>query len=630
MTPEITKETSATNAPRGLASMFGHTMPQKYVTTAAATKTKNDMKGKGMEEEQSQGGGSWKTKQRKGKSLATYARLGKTVTITSSPVKNHIDDENDIVMGGLGKKKKTKRFSPYGNRKKTNTLANPTVPVVERVDVLVQGVQTGSEEALIQFLQLKSKKEWQPLDCKVANNEMLITVNGHMIAMSIIRLDGYMFGTQQLRIQLFNETTSSPLTNQTTLLLPNDNNNNKKSSTMDLLRTFLKSRWNGPHQYLNLEAMHEDPFLKKHGIKPPGVKGSPAVVGPAMMKLASEMFQEEGVMTVSLANNRLHNVQSISTLAQYLPNIQNLSLQNNLIKNVEGLEAISGTGKLVHLKELVLTGNPLKETEIKQRGDDRGYVRHIVKKFPHLKLLDGQDILLTQEEAQSIQKTGKILPLDNQSNFFDQEQTHTMIMTFLEGYFKTFDLTDTSLRLSLATSIYDQHATFSVSTLLKLRSQTKLKRKEKKKLMIDDDTIEWTSINRNLKLNNQKQAAKGLALGAEAIGEMLQKLPPTKHDFTNTKEFVMDAFQTPTGYILTLHGEFKQDDDSLPFSFDRTFILKPSLPGSLAANAGSPFTIQADNLIVRDYIGPQGFQPHQNQHIQSIFTTMPSLSTVAI
>ncbi|CAO3652950.1 unnamed protein product [Cunninghamella echinulata] len=537
-------------------------------------------------------------------------------------------------MGGLGKKKKAKRFSPYGGsgRKKTNTSIKPTGPVEEPVHVLIQGVQPGSEEALIQYLQLKSKKEWQPLECKMANTEMLLTVNGHMIAMSIIRLDGYMFGTEQLHIQLYNEATSTITKPSFTLDTKGDgNNSNKKLTTMDLLRTFLKSRWNGQHQFLNLEAMHEDPFLKKNGIKPPGVKGAPSVVGPAMMKLANEMFQQEGVITLSLANNRLHNVQPISTITQYLPNLQNLSLQNNLIKSFDGLEAISGTGKLTQLKELILSGNPLQEHELKQRGDQRGYVRHIVKRFPSLTLLDGQPILLTQEEAQSIQKTGKVLPLDTKANFFDQEDTQVKIMAFLSGYFTTFD--QSSQRDSLATMIYDPQATFSVATLLKLRAQVKLKRREKKKLMVDDETIEWTSIHRNLKLNNQKQSSKGFAIGTEAIGEMLRRLPPTKHDFTNTKEFVMDVYQTPIGYYtLVLHGEFKdqENDNALPYSFDRTFILKPSLPGSLAANAGSPFIIQADNLIVRDYIGHQGFQPHQNQHIQSIFTTMPSLSTVAI
>lgn len=321
---------------------------------------------------------------------------------------------------------------------------------------------------------------------------MLLTVNGNVIAGILTRLDGYMLGTQQLHIQLFNGN-ADPF-NATPSA-------NKKETTMDILRTFLKSRWNGSVGYLNLESMHTDPYLKQKGIRAPGTNGASAVVGPAMMKLASEMFQND-VLTLSLAKNRLHNVQPISTVAQYLPQVQNLSLQDNHIKNYEGLEALSGTGKLPHLRELIMTGNPLVESECKKYGHARGYLRNMVKRFPTLALLDGQSVNLSEEEAQAIQKTGKVLPLDTKHSYFVNEGTQAAAMSFLTSYFTTFD--NTSQRANLAI-IYDPQATFSVSTFIRLRSQTKLKRREKKKLMVDDETLDWSSINRNLKTKNQSK-----------------------------------------------------------------------------------------------------------------------------
>ncbi|CAO3588053.1 unnamed protein product [Absidia cylindrospora] len=373
--------------------------------------------------------------------------------------------------------------------------------------------------------------------------------------------------------------------------------------------------------------MHTDPLLKKNGIRTPGTNGASAVIGPAMMKLASEMFHDD-VLTLSLANNRLHNVQSVSTVAQYLSQVQNISLQGNNIKAYEGLEALSGTGKLPHLRELIMTGNPLVDSEYKKYGHARGYLRNMVKRFPTLVLLDGQSVTLSEEEAQSIQKTGKVLPLDTKHNYFGDEQIQNAAMSFVMNYFATFDASP-SQRSDLA-CIYDPQATFSVSTLLRLRSQTKLKRKEKKKLMVDDDTVEWSTINRNLKLKNQKQGARSLIIGSESIKDTLQRLPKTIHDFGNAKDFVMDVHQTAAGLILTVHGEFKEDEAAVPYSFDRTFILRPSIPDSPAATAGSPFTILADTLTVRDYLGNQGFQPQISQGIQSIFASMPSLPPVPI
>ena len=59
---------------------------------------------------------------------------------------------------------------------------------------------------------------------------------------------------------------------------------------MDYIREFLRSRWDSEKQLLNLENMGADPILKNHAIRPPGDSRANEFVGPAMMKLAGEMF----------------------------------------------------------------------------------------------------------------------------------------------------------------------------------------------------------------------------------------------------------------------------------------------------------------------------------------------------
>ncbi|KAI8067743.1 hypothetical protein BC940DRAFT_300360 [Gongronella butleri] len=587
----------------GLASLFGGFVPKP--------KAPVDEPAAGSQ----QAGGRIKSKRR---NLATRSRLGnKQVTLAAT--KKILDEDADIDMADAGSsaknKKRKPRHNPYGRVKKANAAQ---VPKQHPVHVLIQGCPAGSEMGMVQFLQSKSKRAWTPLGCQPVSADMLqLTVDGDLTAAAIVRLDGYLFGTSTLTIRL------QPADGSAQAITTDQDEQKSKLTTMDVLRLFLKSRWAGDAGYLNLDNMADDAILKKHAIRPPGDKAASAVVGPAMMKLAGEMFGDK-VVSLSLANNRLLNVQAVSTLAQYLPQLQNLSLQHNLIKAYEGLEAISGTGKLLHLRELVLDGNPLVTNELKQRGHTRAYVRNIVKRFPTLFLLDGAPIQLSEDDVQQIHKTGKVLPLDTHPSYFDTQDTRSIAMDFLINYYQCYDSAD---RAPLAL-LYHPEATLSMASRLRLRADARVKRKEKKKIM-DDGKMQWATINHNLKLNNPKKTSLGLLLGADAIRDLLIRLPSTIHDFSNTNDYVLDAYQTPAGMIVTLHGEFKEDAASAPYSYDRTFVLQPTQPGSTAANAGSPVTIVSDSLTVRDYVGNHGFQIQKKQNYTSIFMP-PQAEHVAV
>ncbi|KAI8988202.1 hypothetical protein BDF20DRAFT_833075 [Mycotypha africana] len=633
---------------KGLFAMFGAVAaPPKTIKKAEDIKTKEELAREAAFDAKNKnghstlkdlssggtGGGAWKTVSKR-RGLALKAKtLGKTVTVSEN--KHHIpDDVEDVTMGGTGNKKKKKRFSPYGVSRPHNKMAATQRPGVDkRVDILVAGFEPGTEAGVVPFLILKSKKKWEPVDVKVDGQQMLLTVNDPVIARILVRLDGYIYGTQQLRVQLWQNSAlpMTPMVEQT---------KTKKLTTIDQLRNFLLSRWNADAKYLNLDRMASDPILKKAGIKPPGTAGATAVVGPTMMKLAGEMFEE--VVTISFAGNQLKNVQQISTLAQYLPNIQNLSFQDNFIKEFEGLDALSGTGKLKCLRELLLAGNPVRDHEIKMRGNDRGYVKNIVKRFPTLVLLDGIPVQLSETEAAAVHKTGRVLPLDNKPNFFDNEISQNATIDFLSKFFQKFD----SDRSSLAV-LYDTNAVFSVNSNVKLRAQQKIRRKERKKMMDDEERLTWNSISRNLKGKSKSkrkaislladlvvltgfffllligQEGKCLFIGPEIIGSTLCRLPPTIHDLQKVDDFVVDAHQTPVGLSISLHGEFIEEENTPPFSYSRTFLLRPATPDSPTLAAGWPYIIMSDMLIVRDYIGNQGFKP-QVAVPTSIFTSYPT------
>ncbi|KAI9263506.1 hypothetical protein EDC94DRAFT_606960 [Helicostylum pulchrum] len=586
---------------KGLFAMFGGSAPKPtpVFTKAADIKLKEEI-AKSLAaataaavNTPSTGGGAWKTAKKRGaRGLALKARtFGKSITVSENKTALPDFESEDVDMGGMGKKKK--RYTPYGGRGRTRPTQKMEDTSDKRVDILVAGFEAGTEAGVVPFLVQKSKKQWEPVDVKLDQGQMLITVNDPIIARILVRLDGYIFGTQQLRIRLFNNPTL-PMTPVVEA--------NKKLTTIDILRNFLLSRWNSELKYLNLDDMHSDPILKKSAIKPPGSPGSNAIVGPAMMKLAGEMFAD--IITISFARNHLKNVQQISTLAQYLPNIQNISFQENLFKDYANLEALSGTGKLKNLRELLMAGNPLCEAEIKQRGNNRAYIRNMVKRFPSLVLLDGVPVQLTEEEIATVHKTGRVLPVDTKPNFFDNEISQAAAIDFVSKYYQLFDAN----RIALSV-MYDSNAVFSITTNIKLRAQQKIRRKDKKKMMDDEEKLTWTTLSRNLMGKAKKQEGKGLLIGPDAIGNTICRLPTTIHDLQKTDDFVFDAHQSPIGLVITLHGEFKEEESTPPYSYDRTFVLRPATPETPAMAAGWPYVIMSDMLCVRDYIGNQGFKP---------------------
>ncbi|KAI8971045.1 hypothetical protein BDB01DRAFT_812547 [Pilobolus umbonatus] len=560
---------------KGLSALFGVSVPLKV---------NNEKK----EQPAAVDEGVWKTASGSGSRRLALKARGRNITVAKNRKIIPDEEDGDVTMGGTGnKKKKKKRFSPYMARPSAPTKPAPIDPV----RVVVSGYEPGTEPGVVPFLVQKSKKKWEPVSVELMGGFMVIALAERVIAHILVRLDGYMFGTQQLRISFVDPLTT-----------PINTEEKKKSSTVDILRDFLRSRYRSDQKFLNLDDMAADPMLKQHAIRPPGASNSTAIIGSAMLKLASEMFED--VVTISLAGNHLKNLQQFATLPQYLPNVQNISLLNNLIKEYEGLDVLSGTGKLTKLRELMLIGNPLSESELKQRGNNRAYVRNIVKRFPTLGMLDGEPIQLSASEADIVYKTTSILPLDNKPSFFDNEVSQAAAMDFLEKYFTLFDADRSSIG-----SMYDDNAIFSITTHLKLRSHNKLRRKDKKNMMEDEDRLNWTQLSRNQMGKPKKQEGKGLIVGPEAIQSTLNRLPTTKHELHQKEQYIVDAHQSPVGLVICFHGEFKEDDGSPPYSLDRTFLLRPATPDSSAMKAGWPYIIMSDMLCVRDYIGCNGFKP---------------------
>lgn len=83
------------------------------------------------------------------------------------------------------------------------------------------------------------------------------------------------------------------------------------------------------------------------------------------------------IQTISLAHNSIQTGLLLSTLSHYLPRLANLSLEGNQLKMWKDLDYIAGKkGKLEHLRELILKGNPIRELEYQNNRAEK-YKRYV-------------------------------------------------------------------------------------------------------------------------------------------------------------------------------------------------------------------------------------------------------------
>ena len=184
------------------------------------------------------------------------------------------------------------------------------------------------------------------------------------------------------------------------------------SGVIDRWREFVKSRYNPEARFLNLEVsitqpslppfpepkfsrapqnIQADEFIKKNNLIPIGA-GTSAREAAVVFKIAKELkpevrpsaccpripvFMSLQVETISLARNRISSGQMLSTLPHYLPRLKNLSLEGNSIRLWREVDAIAGRGtKFEQLRELILTGNPIRELEYQNNRADK-YKRQV-------------------------------------------------------------------------------------------------------------------------------------------------------------------------------------------------------------------------------------------------------------
>ncbi|KAL0948624.1 hypothetical protein HGRIS_010432 [Hohenbuehelia grisea] len=390
-----------------------------------------------------------------------------------------------------------------------------------------------------------------------------------------------------------------------------------KFRAVDVWRDFVKQRWNPETRFLNLESMADDEMVKKHDIPTPG-RGGTAREAAVIFKLASQLEPE--VQTISLAKNNLTG-SHLSTLAHYLPRLANLSLQDNRIRSYKELDFFATRkGKLEFLRELILLGNPLRETEVTARGLEH-YKSEVSRKFSSLEMLDSEPIVqiafdvgnpsTSASATAPPPPTAKTFPCDMQPSFITGVDG-SIVSNFLMKFFTAFD----SQREALANA-YDPAGTFSfcINTSIPTRARLQgLNISLPNQRRLDwGPWIDGGSRNLNRPLSLGKMVSQ-LHIGGEDVVKSMSKLPKTRHDIGGPPEkFCVDSFPVPhgdgMGLLLVVHGEFAELPSNGLRSFDRSFMLAPAADGSLAKVNGWDVVILSDQWVIRAYSSSQAWTP---------------------
>jgi len=403
----------------------------------------------------------------------------------------------------------------------------------------------------------------------------------------IARLDSFSFAGAPLKIEapVSTETVSSDAT-----------------QLKEKMGAMLTRRYNPELRLLDLSSLGTDPEFANTGMFDTAARQSKFF--PALMKVCDGVFtsieqKREAVVSVTLANNNLPNLSSVTSLSQTFPEIKNLDLSNNDLKSLTAIEAWRWRFRL--LDHLVLAGNPIDTAEPAYKDD-------ILKWYPKLRTLNNVQVRTDEEIAAAAPKSR--LPIAvNLPAFHDEAAIGE---TFVKNFFAGFDMD----RSALASAFYDTESSFSLSinvSALRAPETTETR---------PQPWDFYIKKSRNLtKITTLPGRMDRLYKGTDKIRDIWLTLPSTRHPdlLTEPQKWCIECHTLPGlpdlsgqsaggvgGMIVTVHGEFGEVDVSTNNitgrrSFDRTFVLGPG--GGVGG-----VRVVSDMLVVRAYGGYEAWK----------------------
>ncbi|KAJ1972167.1 nuclear mRNA export, poly(A)+RNA binding protein [Dimargaris xerosporica] len=566
--------------------------------------------------------------------------------------------DGDVAMGDGPKSSGSTRHSPYGSRSRTRGRgahhANQPVAVSQRLskatdtnaslELSIKGHPAGARDDLLAFIRARSPIPLDITSERTQGNLLFVTLTTLDQAQAVAKLHNVAFMGRSLSIRYVCGASSS------------GKGPSPSNPVAAELTSIVRSRYNPTLKLLDLSQLETISEARRESLQLDASSQTPKF-WEALFVICQKLAPDAEAM--SLAANHLSSLACIASLGKLFPHLRNLSLEGNRITTFRDLDHLAkSTHPPRDLKELVLRGNPLVAIQMQQTGGDVLFVGELVKRFPKLELLDLVPIPPelrrplpkssaqppTKATAGDHLKAQAALPLSATKAFFDSTPTGELCSAFLGEFFRRYDTQRSALL-----DWYDPNATFSVAVdtsavttwvtlpspmppaYIAAHEQRQRTRRPAPSAHVTItlrpkfnrlDWGEYTSVGRNLvRIRDRERRAAHLFQGPEAIGKVFAKLPTTVHPLEDAQRFDMSAWQVtnlppatypgpggqaadmPPAITVLISGEFYEPQSNSLRSFDRTFLLVPSVPGSRAHAAACPFSIRNDLLMVRHYAG---------------------------
>ncbi|KAI9720427.1 MAG: hypothetical protein M1812_002933 [Candelaria pacifica] len=407
----------------------------------------------------------------------------------------------------------------------------------------------------------------------------------------IMRLQDYQFAGASLKFEQIHGNTD----------LDSKNESVEAGDLKQTMKNFLASRYEPSTKLLDLSALGKDQYLIGMGIfnsVSTESKFFPVLMTVCDLSYETSQQKRDAIVSISVADNELPNVASITTLSQTFPELKNLDLSNNRISDLRSLE--QWRWKFRFLDHLVLTGNPI--------DNQATYKDDILKWYPTLRMLNGVQVRSDEEVARALAVVQGKLPLPIQGPSFQDEAN--IAENFIKAFFANFDTN----RAQLTAIYYDAQSTFSLAVNTSAKSVGHQARWD-----------EYIKKSRNLKKINQLPARMDrMYTGTESISNCWATLPTTRHPdlITESAKWNIECNSLPGlpdptgqslggvgGLMIMVHGSFDEMDVSTgkvrtTRSFDRTFLLGPgAVPGGIR--------VVTDAMNFRAYGGHEAWVPEQ-------------------
>lgn len=439
--------------------------------------------------------------------------------------------------------------------------------------VIIEG-QKHDKEWLIRKLQNACEEAFQPIDFHIMKGDSVaFFVEGSKAAEALKKVSHKITVRDGSKLIFTVRSSGAPHNPNSVFTTAVDGsrgntregNNTPDDNTKEILKHCLGKRYDVMSKALNLSDLFHDEVLNEHNVQ--GALSKPWLAS-RIVQIIGENCPE--VLSLDLSNNKLRNLDGFKDLGQQASNLKHLKVCNNQLRAVEDLDKIKSLSQLTSLE---LDGNPLCDM-FQNKGSN--YINSVRSRLPKITFLDGHELPppigfdLPSQQA---------LP-PSKDSFFCDPQIQTLVLKFLEQYFKIYDTED---RQDLLDAYHDQ-AIFSMcvhfGTMSKDRSAPR-----------GPSLGEYLKNSRNMMRVTEPERRVGLLKHSRlSVVAFLNELPATKHDWST---FTVDvSLALPTCLSFAVRGLFMENSKTLR-SFSRVFV---AVPGS----GGKALSIINDELHVRN------------------------------